>query len=87
MKSSDRGFTNRTYLPTSFTNDTCSDSGSFNCFEAGEYRTSENLGLVTMQTLFNRLKFQRFLIYNSVINYKHNLLIENIIELLLNLQK
>ena len=41
--------TGRTYLP--FSNDTC---GSYKCFLAGEHRTSENLGLVGLQTLFNR---------------------------------
>jgi peroxidase len=46
------GATNRTYLPLS--NDTCSNTGAFKCFFAGEYRTSENLGLVSMHTLFNR---------------------------------
>ena len=46
--------TGRTYLPLS--NDTCSASinEKFSCFAGGEYRTSENLGLVSMQTLFNR---------------------------------
>ena len=47
--------TQRTYLPLS--NDTCSTSTTpplYRCFKAGEYRTSENLGLVGMQTLFNR---------------------------------
>jgi hypothetical protein len=54
--------TNRIYLPLS--NDTCSTCAStsscnstsslYNCFMGGEYRTSENLGLVGMQTLFNR---------------------------------
>jgi hypothetical protein len=39
----------RTYLP--FSNDTC---GNYKCFLAGEHRTSENLGLVGVQTLFNR---------------------------------
>jgi peroxidase len=44
----------RTYLPLS--NDTCSASvnPAYNCFYAGEFRTSENLGLVSIQTLFNR---------------------------------
>ena len=47
------GLTARTYLPLS--NDTCSLSNSaLKCFAAGEYRTSENLGLVSMHTLFNR---------------------------------
>lgn len=46
--------TGRTYLPLS--NDTCSASvnPAYNCFYAGEFRTSENLGLVSIQTLFNR---------------------------------
>lgn len=46
--------TGRTYLPLS--NDTCSESLNikYKCFYAGEHRTSENLGLVGMQTLFNR---------------------------------
>ena len=48
--------TNRTYLPLS--NDTCSTSQApstvYKCFKGGEYRTSENLGLVSLQTLFNR---------------------------------
>jgi peroxidase len=44
--------TNRTCLPTS--NDTCSQASKYPCFYAGEYRTSENLGLVGVQTLFNR---------------------------------
>ena len=37
-------------------NDTCSTSSTakYKCFYAGEHRTSENLGLVGMQTLFNR---------------------------------
>ena len=47
-----KGVTNRTYLPLS--TDTCSQSSNYKCFLAGEYRTSENLGLVSMQTLFNR---------------------------------
>ena len=46
--------TNGTYLPLS--GDTCSSSTTKNykCFLAGEYRTSENLALVSMHTLFNR---------------------------------
>ena len=46
--------TGRTYLPLS--NDTCSASvnPAYNCFYAGEFRTSENLGLVSMHTLFMR---------------------------------
>jgi peroxidase len=47
-----KGLTNRTHLPLS--NDTCSQTSTFKCFYAGEYRTSENLGLVSMHTLFNR---------------------------------
>lgn len=48
------GLSNKTYLPLS--NDTCSLDvvKSYKCFMAGEYRTSENLGLVSMHTLFNR---------------------------------
>ena len=55
--------TGRTYLPidpnntcsTCKTFSTCTSSSTiFNCFLAGEYRTSENLGLVSMHTLFNR---------------------------------
>ena len=44
----------KTYLPLS--NDTCSTSNiaKYKCFYAGEHRTSENVGLVGMQTLFNR---------------------------------
>ena len=44
----------RTYLPLS--NDTCSSSSTagYKCFMAGEHRTSENLGLVGVQTLFAR---------------------------------
>jgi peroxidase len=55
--------TGRTYLPID-PNNTCSTCKTFstctssstilNCFLAGEYRTSENLGLVSMHTLFNR---------------------------------
>jgi peroxidase len=55
--------TARSYLPID-TNNTCSTCKTFstctsrstiyNCFLAGEYRTSENLGLVSMHTLFNR---------------------------------
>ncbi|CAF0805368.1 unnamed protein product [Brachionus calyciflorus] len=45
--------TDGTYLPLS--NDTCSSSDTdYKCFLAGEYRTSENLALVSMHTLFNR---------------------------------
>lgn len=42
------------YLPLS--GDTCSSSTdpTYNCFLAGEYRTSENLGLVSIHTLFMR---------------------------------
>ncbi|RNA19459.1 Peroxidasin [Brachionus plicatilis] len=42
------------YLPLS--SDTCSSSSdpTYNCFLAGEYRTSENLGLVSIHTLFLR---------------------------------
>ena len=49
-----QSLTNRTYLPIS--SDTCSTSTNplYKCFQAGEFRTSENLGLVGMQTLFNR---------------------------------
>ncbi|CAF0930096.1 unnamed protein product [Brachionus calyciflorus] len=45
---------NGTYLPNS--NDSCSSDSSLNykCFLAGEFRTSENLALVSMHTLFNR---------------------------------
>ncbi len=45
---------NRPYLPLS--NDTCSSSSTagYKCFMAGEHRTSENLGLVGVQTLFAR---------------------------------
>jgi peroxidase len=46
------GVKNRTFLPLS--NDTCSKSSNYKCFQGGEYRTSENLGLVSMHTLFNR---------------------------------
>jgi peroxidase len=34
--------------------DTCNDQGTRKCFFAGEHRTSENLGLVSIQTLFIR---------------------------------
>ncbi|RNA08496.1 chorion peroxidase [Brachionus plicatilis] len=46
--------TNGSYLPLS--DDTCSatDQTTFNCFKAGEVRTSENLALVSMHTLFLR---------------------------------
>ena len=47
-----RGLTNRTFLPLD--SDVCSNGGSRKCFLAGEYRTSENLALVSMHTLFNR---------------------------------
>ncbi len=53
--------TGRSYLPID-TNNTCSTCKTFstcttssiiyNCFLAGEFRTSENLGLVSMHTLF-----------------------------------
>lgn len=45
---------NGSYLPLA--DDTCSstDSRTFNCFLAGEARTSENLALVSMHTLFMR---------------------------------
>lgn len=46
------GVTNRTYLPLS--SDICSVSNLTHCFSGGEHRTSENLGLVSVQTLFNR---------------------------------
>ena len=46
------GINNRTFLPLS--EDTCNDAGTRKCFFAGEHRTSENLGLVGVQTLFNR---------------------------------
>ncbi len=52
ITSSKVGVTNRTYLPLS--SDTCSSSNTTRCFFAGEHRTSENLGLVSVQTLFNR---------------------------------
>jgi peroxidase len=55
--------TGRSYLPID-TNNTCSTCKTFstcttssiiyNCFLAGEFRTSENLGLVSMHTLFMR---------------------------------
>lgn len=46
--------TNGSYLPLS--GDTCSatELKTFNCFKAGEVRTSENLALVSMHTLFMR---------------------------------
>ena len=46
--------TGRSYLPLS--NDTCSadSTANYKCFLAGEFRTSENLGLVGVHTLFNR---------------------------------
>jgi peroxidase len=46
------GVTNRTFLPLS--SNICSSSNTTHCFTAGEHRTSENLGLVSVQTLFNR---------------------------------
>lgn len=47
------GVTNRTYLPLS--SDKCSRTNSQqSCFFAGDHRTNENLGLVSIQTLFNR---------------------------------
>jgi peroxidase len=46
------GLTKRSYLPLA--NDKCSRDSSYHCFLAGEYRTSENLALVSMHTLFNR---------------------------------
>lgn len=53
---SNKGVTNRTYLPLS-SDDSCSansTSATYYCFKAGEYRTSENLALVSLHTLFNR---------------------------------
>jgi len=53
---SSKGITNRTYLPLS-SDDSCSansSSATYYCFKAGEYRTSENLALVSMHTLFMR---------------------------------
>ena len=52
LPADNRGLTNRTYLPLH--SDVCSSTGSRKCYLAGEFRTSENLGLVSMQTLFNR---------------------------------
>lgn len=46
--------TGKSYLPLS--DDVCSLSATakYKCFKAGEHRTSENVGLVGIQTLFNR---------------------------------
>ena len=52
LQTDNMGLTNRSYLPLA--NDKCSRANKYNCFLAGEYRTSENLALVTMHTLFNR---------------------------------
>ena len=46
---------NRLYLPKSTTDQCSTDTNSaLKCFEAGETRTSENLGLTGIQTLFLR---------------------------------
>ena len=42
----------RDYLPT--TDDVCSSTGSEKCFESGDHRTTENLGLSGIHTLFLR---------------------------------
>ena len=52
LPADNKGLTSRTYLPLS--EESCSSSGTNKCFLAGEYRTSENLGLVSLHTLFNR---------------------------------
>jgi peroxidase len=45
----------RAYLPMSNTDNSCGDaSGTIACFQGGEERTNENMGLVGLQTLFMR---------------------------------
>jgi len=63
--------TPRSYLPLS--NDTCSTSSAdgYKCFYAGEHRTSENLGLVGIQTLFNR-EHNRVAAQLALVNPKWN---------------
>jgi peroxidase len=58
------GLTSRTYLPLSTSDSTCTacytynncttKNTIYNCFLGGEWRTSENLALTSIQTLFNR---------------------------------
>ena len=54
LATSDGVVANRSYLPKSF--DQCSNdwNSTLACFKAGEIRTSENLGLTGVQTLFMR---------------------------------
>ena len=70
VQSTSMGLTNKPYLPLS--TDTCSSSDATSqrpCFLAGEYRTSENLDLVSMHTLFNR-EHNRIALQLSRINPK-----------------
>ena len=53
LKTSDGILNNRPYLPKS-TSEQCSSRVNTTCFMAGESRTSENLGLTGVHTLFMR---------------------------------
>ena len=53
LKTSDGVLSNRPYLPKSI-NEQCSTANTTTCFLAGETRTSENLGLTSIHTLFMR---------------------------------